>query len=119
MLSGKSVPSTKIIISILEAFPNINPSWLLLNKGHMLNDAHVDKIDVPSTESITSNSELFALVVKLTDANIALQQEITQLRAASDVAGLNGMLNDIRAEISDLRHVISQLEQDRSKKQAG
>lgn len=35
ILSGRNKPSYDLIVKILTAFPRLNPSWLLLEKGEM------------------------------------------------------------------------------------
>lgn len=66
-----------------------------------------------------NTTDLFALVVKLTDANIALQQEVAQLRSNAPAAEFVNLINDLKAELHDLRAAVLELEKKEVIKLAG
>lgn len=52
-LSGRNKPSLAFVLKLLENFPELNPDWLLLDKGSMLrsDDSH-SVVEKPVTTSI-------------------------------------------------------------------
>lgn len=71
-------PSTDLILNVLQRFPNINPSWLLLGEGNM----YREKNDI---NVIRENSTEYAGVdwrkeyLKEKDARMLLQQKYTNV----------------------------------------
>lgn len=51
VLNGRNNPSLDLISKILEAFPNINPDWLLFGKGQMYRGG--ENINTASAEDTT------------------------------------------------------------------
>jgi DNA-binding XRE family transcriptional regulator len=43
--SGRNKPSLEVVIKILQMFPAINPDWLLMGKGEMLQRAQNPSLD--------------------------------------------------------------------------
>lgn len=55
IMSGRNKPSYDFLIKLLHRFPNLNPDWLLLDKGPMYREQIKGK-----TPDIAATGELFA-----------------------------------------------------------
>ncbi|MCH5334569.1 MAG: helix-turn-helix transcriptional regulator [Alistipes sp.] len=50
IISGRNKPGFDLIQKILQRFPNINPDWLLLDKGSMLRDESLTPSGLPKRD---------------------------------------------------------------------
>jgi len=74
IISGRNNPGLDFIQRILRYYPNINPDWLLLNKGPMYRnlDGTLQYDEVNSTDSIQSDQP--AIIETETDVPLLFQQ---------------------------------------------
>ena len=57
ILGGRNKPSFDLVQKILRRFPQVNPDWLLLDRGEMYRAVSVDAAS-PSQESPSSSAEM-------------------------------------------------------------
>ena len=57
ILGGRNKPSFDLVQKILRRFPQVNPDWLLLDRGEMYRTVSVDAAS-PSQESPSSSAEM-------------------------------------------------------------
>ena len=57
ILGGRNKPSFDLVQKILRRFPQVNPDWLLLDRGEMYRAVSVDAAS-PSQESSSSSAEM-------------------------------------------------------------
>ena len=75
ILSGRNKPSFDFVQKILRRFPNINPDWLLIDKGEMYRSALTESA---STEPMMQSGELLHNEAQLsTDTPINFSSEST------------------------------------------
>lgn len=64
ILSGRNNPSLEFIQRILHRYPNLNPDWMLMNKGSMYRSTPqpglFDTLEAPVIDEIMDNSSLFS-----------------------------------------------------------
>lgn len=63
--SGRNNPSLDLILSILRAFKDVSPDWLLLGNGEMKRVGVGDKID--SSDSVDFNNKIKLLKMLMTE----------------------------------------------------
>jgi transcriptional regulator with XRE-family HTH domain len=72
-LSGRNKPSLAFVQKLLEKFPELNPDWLLLNKGSMLrsddNQVVVEKHFIDSTPEFQFPDETEKTIIEIPVVN--------------------------------------------------
>lgn len=72
-LSGRNKPSLAFVQKLLEKFPELNPDWLLLNKGSMLrsddNQIVAEKQNIDSTPELQFPEETEKTIVEIPVVN--------------------------------------------------
>ena len=58
ILSGRNNPSYDFLVSLLEAFPEINAKWLMQGKGEMIDEEDIDDSNVSDSNNFDNRLNL-------------------------------------------------------------
>ncbi len=100
ILQGNSLPSSKIIIPLIENYPEVNIYWLLVGEGEMFRDIEAFKKATNSKNTIIHNS-------KLTNSNNTNTGDNTVIQSEND-----SKLKELKAEIKSLKVEIKSLKKE-------
>ena len=93
ILSGKFYPSYGVICSLLERFPEVSATWLILGKDSMFQETYI-KTEIVSSSSpdlIEAKNSVIAAqgeIIRLKDEKIErLTEELRGFKAAAELLG--------------------------------
>ncbi len=75
IMSGRNNPSYDFLLKLLQRFPQINPDWLLLDKGPMYRDEIKNKNSAPKFEEPTTIEPIIETSAELTAKKLGPDNE--------------------------------------------
>lgn len=90
IMSGRNKPSYDFLIKLLHRFPNLNPDWLLLDKGPMYREQIKTKnFEVPASDELFPKSD----VLNDNETSEPDNLDIIPSGSSSDISGEQPLFN--------------------------
>jgi len=102
IISGRNKPGLEFVQRILKYYPNLNPDWLLINKGSMYRNSSAEDTFRIEEEDISDEQMQLNIDFGILPEAKALQEEPQAIKEPSP----------------NIKQVVSQIESNKSKKEA-